>query len=35
MIPEYKPLFELTKRRLRDLKKIANKKSGEFDDLVW
>ncbi|EMF0421409.1 hypothetical protein IL099_002331 [Enterococcus hirae] len=32
MIPEYKPLFELTKRRLRSLKKIANKKSGELDD---
>ncbi|OQO71048.1 hypothetical protein BH747_03335 [Enterococcus villorum] len=32
MIPEYKPLFELTKRRLRDLKKIANKKFGELDD---
>lgn len=28
-IPEYKPLFELTKRRLRGLKKIANKEFGE------
>jgi hypothetical protein len=32
MIPEYKPLFKLTKRRLRGLKKIANKKFGELDD---
>ncbi|MGM0122525.1 DUF5677 domain-containing protein [Enterococcus sp. AZ152] len=32
MIPEYKSLFELTKRRLRGLKKIANKEFGELDD---
>ncbi len=32
MIPSYKPLFELTKRRLYRLKKRAINKSRKFDE---